>query len=357
MKILKSLFFIFLQIAVSFILLEGVCYLFLIKTENPLYRARKILQFDSELGWRQKSNLNTTFETAHVTTNDLGFRTGTNSTETPSDVQLLTLGPSSAFGWGVEADDAYTAQLNLKYMNTSGIGYGIAQGYKTWVSHVKNTFHPKYILIAFGVNDLDKYRFYDSEPIDDVEYFGKNHDVDTLNNLSRFSNFFTVVSLAIQQSKYTSQCDHLTKTVQRASWSQFEEKLTALIAELKEQKITPILINTAYFLYKRNTDYTRVKIEMAYKEVEQLAQEKNCKAALEKLAYAKSLEPERVLEDVKTFNESLKTYSVAHQVKYVDAYSELSDLPDSKSYFYDPVHPSKEGHKKMAGQILKVMVE
>lgn len=356
MKILKSFFFVFLQILISFLLLEFVCYFFLIKTENPLYRARKILQFEPDLGWRQKSNLDTKFENSLVTTNNLGFRTGTNSSEL-SDAQLITLGPSSAFGWGVEADDSYTAQMGLKYVNTSGIGYGIIQGYKTWNHFIKNKSHPKYILIAFGVNDLDKYRFYDSEPLDDQAYFSQTHEMDSLNQLSRFSNFFTVAALAVQQSRYTSQCQHLTKTIQRATWIQFEKTLTTLIAEIKEQQITPILINTAYFLYKRNSDYSRDKIDSAYKKVEDLALANDCKSAIEKLTYAKSLEPERVLQDVKIFNASLKSYAQNHQVKYVDAYSEISDLPDSASYFYDPVHPSKAGHKKIAGQIHKVMIE
>ena len=103
--------------------------------------------------------------------------------------------------------------------------------------------------------------------------------------------------------------------------------------------------------------YTRDKIDAAYKEVEVLAQANNCKSAIEKLTYAKSLEPERVLQDVKLFNESLKAYAQTHQIKYVDAYAEISDLPDSASYFYDPVHPSKAGHKKIASQILKAMLQ
>lgn len=356
MKILKSLFFIFLQIFISFFLLEIVCYFFLIKTENPLYRARKILQFEQNLGWRQKSNLNTQFEGSRVTTNSLGFRTGSNSSEM-ADAELVTLGPSSAFGWGVEADDTYTAQLGLKYVNTSGIGYGIVQGYKTWNHFVKKKSHPKYILIAFGVNDLDKYRFYDSEPMDDETYFSKTLEVDSLNQLSQISNFFTVAALAIQQSRYTSQCQHLTKTTQRATWNQFEQTLTKLITEIKEEKITPILINTAYFLYKRNADYSRDKIDSAYKQVEELALANNCKSAIEKLTYAKSLEPERVLQDVKLFNNSLQAYAQKNQIKYVDAFSEISEFPDSVTYFYDPVHPSKAGHKKIASQILKAMFE
>lgn len=349
MKIVKWLIFILFQFLVCFLFLETFSYFFLKHSSNPLYRARRILTFHSELGWMQKGNLDTTFEGQSVYTDENGYRINADGKINPT---LLTLGPSSAFGWGVSAEETYTSIVGEKaggYLNASGIGHSIYQGNKVW--RTLSTENPKIVLIAYGVNDLDKFRFFDIGSSPDREYFAENLRPGLLDSVN--FNITNVLSLAVNLASQQTSCEKLKQTSVRVPWDEYEEILRKILREMKLRLISPVVINTPYYLKNPRKEFKIETIEEAYAKASFLAREGKCKEALETLKVARSWEPENILYQVQLFNKKLAQLTAEEKVPLVDAFSLLKHQP--KKMFYDPVHPSAAGHKEIAGQILKTV--
>lgn len=356
MKFAKTTAFILIQLIICGMILEIVCYFFLLNSSNPLYRARRILQYDSEMGWFQKPDLNTSFEKAPVMTDNKGLRIHSRETLPKEALKFLTLGPSSAFGWGVKNEETYSAlvnsQLKTQGLNASGIGHSLIQGEIIWNKYFsQDDYHFAHILIAYGVNDLDKFRFFDSEPINDKTFFQAAPLGLKMDKLHLPSNFATTLSLVIRELAHKNNCEQLMKSVQRVSWEDYSNSLSQLVEKMKKKNSYPIIIGTPFYLKNKNPEYTLPKIEAAYAEVNSLARQGLCKAAHEKLKIAKSLEPDHINEQVIIFNTKLKSWALAHNVIFIDTFL-LLQSSNTRENYYDPVHPSKIGHKKIAQQII-----
>lgn len=350
MKFAKWTIFIVCQIIVCFLFLETFSYFFLKYSSNPLYRARRILRFSSELGWMQKPNLDTTFEGQPVYTDENGYRRNANLNTNPV---MLTLGPSSAFGWGVSAEETYTSLVGKRVgspLNASGIGHTLYQGSIIWRSLY--TMNPKIVLIAYGVNDLDKFRFFDTASSADREYFSESLKPGFFDSIDL--NITNVLSLALNLAKQQSSCDKLKQTSVRVPWNEFQEMLRKLLREMRMRHVTPVLINTAYYLKSPRPEFKIETIENEYAKASSFAREGKCKEAFESLKIARSWEPENILYQVQIFNQELAKLAAEENVPLIDAFSLLKEEP--LKMFYDPVHPSAEGHKKIAGQILETVL-
>ena len=101
---------------------------------DGLARAHLVLEPDAELGWRQRPNLDTSFEGQELHTNSIGLRGRENYTPHP---KVLVLGPSSTFGWGVTELESYPGQLQAALARAGGasvvinageIGFSLVQG-------------------------------------------------------------------------------------------------------------------------------------------------------------------------------------------------------------------------------------
>jgi hypothetical protein len=183
-----------IQILLCLGTLELIAWAFLNFSANPLYRARKLLRFDKEVGWFQKSDLTTSFEGKNVWTNKNGYRIQNKPVIKPT---LVTLGPSSAFRCGVEEHETYSFLVSkrkgLPLLNASGIGHSIYQGIMG--KKISQNFSPGYAIIAYGVNHLDKFRFYDSESSPDEEYFSQKLETSFSNSVPA-SHSLNMISLA-----------------------------------------------------------------------------------------------------------------------------------------------------------------
>lgn len=355
MKTLKILFFFIVQFFVCLILVEGVSYIFLLKTSNPLYRARRILNYDSASGWYQKPSLNTKFDGAIVTTDSNGFRVKENDSRVHTS-ELLILGPSSAFGWGVDFNSTYSSivaeYLQATTINASGIGHSILQGEIIWDKYFsKDTTNIKYALISYGINDLDKYRFFDSEPIDDKIFFQNPPLALSIDKLNINSNFIMTLSLVMREIEYKNNCSQLSHSVQRVSWDDFKKSLDQVTLSMKKRNITPVIIGTAYYLKQVNPNYSPDKILLAYEKVNKLAQDGSCDKAYDNLKIAKSYEPDDIYKKVLELNENLKNYAAASGLVFIDSFNLLNSAAPAENYF-DPVHPSSKGHLLIATQII-----
>lgn len=289
-------------------------------------------------------------------TNDQGFRIDKDHL-IQGNAELLTLGPSSAFGWGVRNEETYTSlsakKMGLLSLNASGIGHSIAQGSRVW-DLIKGKISPKYAIISYGVNDLDKFRFFDSDPINDKEFFNIEPHALKMDKAKLPSNFIIVLSLVTRQLSHTFKCDQLMKFPQRVEWHDYEKILQKIIIEMEQKNITPFIVNTPFYLAHPDQAFTDEKINKAYKEVSIFASKGQCKAAHEKLKIAKSLEPFSINQKVLELNKLLEKFAEKNQVKVIDAYSILVNK-NAKENFYDPVHPSAKGHKLIADEITKLI--
>lgn len=356
MKIIKNIGFIFIQFIVCGIILEIFCYFFLLNSHNPLYRARRILQYDSTLGWMQKPNLDTSFEKKIVVTDSNGFRLQSKETQPlTSGKAMLTLGPSSAFGWGVSSEETYSSAVAMHFgarnINSSGVGHSIVQGDLIWKNIFSHESNLSYVLISYGVNELDKFRFFDSTPVDDKIFFKSEPVGLKIDKLHLPSNFIAALSLMIREVFSRVNCDHLVNSVQRVSWNDYEATLSKMLSEMKNKNITVVLINTPFFLKNKNPKYSDHIIKSKYSEVARLAQEGHCIEAHEKWKIAMSYEPDNIFDQIILFNAMLRAYALRNGLIYIDAFHLLQTNVPEKN-FVDPVHPSSLGHQKIANRII-----
>ena len=187
-----------------------------------------------------------------------------------------------------------------------------------------------------GINDLDKFRFYSDEPT-------------SIEKIEKYSDFFTMLSLAFSEISYKYKCEDLVTIKQRLSLPDYLFEIAALVQDLRANGVIPVIVNTPYFL-KQDRVQDPQTIAVEYAKVEQSARANDCQAAMEHLKIAKGLEPERVQRDVIVLNTALREFASANKLAYIDTYTAL-DSSKKEQNFVDPVHPSAVGHQLIARQL------
>lgn len=133
---------------------------------DELSRITRILRRDPDLFWTQRPGLETVFAGVPLSLNSLGFR-GPEPEARKSGLRIAVLGASPALGWGAREEDTYAALLRkrlkaggkpVEIINASVIGYSSFQGLKLLRKTVL-PLKPDLVIITYGVNDPDKYRF------------------------------------------------------------------------------------------------------------------------------------------------------------------------------------------------------
>lgn len=162
--------------------LEGAARVFY--TPSLLDNIMVVLKQDERLLWRQKPGLDTVFERARICTDKNGFRIGAAGQKTPAKNTpgqsagklIVCMGASPDFGWGVEFENIYSTLLegklknaghpDVRVLNVAGIGYSSWQGKRLLEDKILD-LKPDIVTIPFVINDIDKYRFFRSEPVPD----------------------------------------------------------------------------------------------------------------------------------------------------------------------------------------------
>ncbi|GEM_PF-2915605 len=164
-KLLFSLIVFIATIAIAAIAIE------LLKTERmanaQYFRTRNVFQynaenivFDAGRGYTMTPNLHTPYNnkefTSTITTNQLGYRDDDASLNNPD---VLMLGDSYAWGWGVEEKDGvekqYEKLTGKKALNMSVPGYGSIQQLLTLFAwERRGPLQGKRIFVFFCTNDL-----------------------------------------------------------------------------------------------------------------------------------------------------------------------------------------------------------
>lgn len=239
-------------------LMEAASYLCPAKP-NRLERIRAVLRQDSQLFWRQRTLLKTTFEGAAVQTNRLGLRDERVKTgRTKPVLRIVTLGASPTFGWGVEQNDTYAQVLErilrdalntdqVEVINAGQIGYSSYQGLK-FFKEVILPLKPNMITVSYVINDVDKYRFFRNHSAPDSQLKPKSGLLVAVENALEHSRFFRLYRKFMNGTKSASQQffgergSGKYREARRVSLEEYGANITALVDLAQEHGIDVVLV-------------------------------------------------------------------------------------------------------------------
>ncbi len=383
---INNIIFSFLAIFIWIALFEGLSFLWLKNFGNPFLQTKRILKSHAYLGWIAKSGLDLEFYDTQVFTDQDGIRThdGEPHSKYPN---LVTLGPSSAFGWGVEYSQTYSSLVAQKLfnkeigdslLNLSQIGHSSFQGARLYSQVYEDISEAQIFLIAYGVNDLDRFRFFYASPLKDSTEFSKTKSRPGLDILNQ-SNFLVITSFYLNRWLSRFYCGWMTELPQqRVPLEETVQIQTELIRQIQKNGGRVVLVGTphSYHGYNSNdildieNDIKAKKIKnkeqltamlklaetfphqtMAfYKVMNYYAKRGKCRKAHDFFRKGQLNEPYRVVARINELNQRLKQLSRDLKIPFIDA-NHL--LLQNKSLFVDPVHPNTLGHKKIADLILE----
>ena len=327
---------------------------------DPLDRARLVMEPNERYLWRMRPEFSGKFENAKLVTDRNGFRTdderGAEKSEAPQIVEWLILGPSSAFGWGVEYEETYSsvaARAKGKgLLNASQVGYGISQGLRLYEDHRERWKEsPKTVFIAYGVNDVDRFRFFGPIGISDRDAFARAETVDQL-RLEKWIYHFAFSGLlmrAMQEGAVRLGCPGKSKFEIRETEDGFLSSLSLLIEQVKADGHLPVVVDSP-FRYPFKTDANLA--ELATKQfaaAHEAANAGNCDEAKRQFALARSNEPHRVALAIADVNGRLKEMATEKGFKLIEASKMVSAADD----FVDPIHFSVKGNKLIGEGVLR----
>lgn len=317
---------------------------------DSLERARVILRPDSELGWRQRSNLKTTFEEKEIATDSLGFRISSGGQKVEG-MDFAVFGPSSAFGWGVAQGETYTDRVaektGWKSWNAGQVGYSIVQGRMLYEQMAKKKAPAQIVILAYGINDLDRYRFFGAPGLTDREYF-KYFPKTSSWEIFFHSALASLAIRAVQESSFRFQCEKYPELRVRVGVENFRKELSDFVRQIVEQGAQPILLDTAQSLQVSRDDQKAQQSEVFYQKGIEAAQQGYCSEAQKWIASGRSLEAYRILRDVKALNQAVEEVAKKSHVPFL-AISRV--LEENRENFADPIHPSARGHELIAEMI------
>ncbi len=232
-------------------------------------------QFDSEIGWVPIPNRISIISTnQHITTNQQGFRS---EEIDPSKRNILILGDSLIFGYGVDDDETISYYLektlkerhydNVQVLNMGVPGYGIDQYYLFLKRYVNQTNPLLIILNLFAGNDIQDtihdHAYGKSKPL----YRWKNNKLQLANTPLSKNSCMSYLSSSWLFTHYDF-LQHYLKTL--CSSHQLEEEETnqvilGLLQEINTQA-REHHIKLLYVISPRYGDFTRKSDDLIYFE-------------------------------------------------------------------------------------------
>ena len=334
-------------------LLEVSSRWWIVRYADPLQRARRILTLDDELGWIARSNLNLMFEGKRLFTDTRGLRVPSNVKNDLDTKQILVLGPSSAFGWGVNCEEAWPALIDGNtVLNASQVGYSIVQGQKLYERlRADGLSGIKTVIIAYGVNDIDHFRFFDQTNLSDVEYFKQMGKNELLGGIYA-SGILSTLARGYQEAAIYFHCGYPQRPMQRVGAEAFSMHLKGLILELRKNKIGVLLVNSANAINVEPNNSKAEESDRLYEESARASALNQCARSRDLFFQAKKFESWRVIRDIDRINLAIQKTGTEMNVPVAN----ISGL-EQKSFFVDPIHFSAEGHRLVADVIKSALME
>lgn len=399
-----------------FLAAEGIARL-LLRNPTQLERILAILEQDPVLVWKQRPNMNTVFEGALVRTNSMGLRAGGIYPQRQDNtLRIVCLGASPTFGWGVAEQDTYPAQLqqliqastsnqqNIEVINAGVIGYSSHQGLSLLKKNILK-LSPDIITVAYGINDVDKYRFFRSTGEPDKDLKPRDRFTILIENL--LGRSYLVRSLQallshfqVMPSKYfgTTGTDNYTETL-RVSPSEYRKNLEAIFQLATHKSIKVVFLKIPVGLPPQGelSQLDRTRLEEKVTEAIRLGETQNFEEAIHKLNtvvahdpplskpyyllgkyysrigqheqarknYRLALKMEALdcgmrIAEYNQITESVATKNNALLVDIVSAFAKFSGSSNEELFLSiknDMIHPSKMGHEIIARELYRSLAD
>jgi lysophospholipase L1-like esterase len=381
---------------------EGAARLWIEKRGDALDLTRRILEVDPHLGWRQRPNLDLSFLGKPLKTEEHGWRVWPHDRR--SGKSVLFLGPSSTFGWGVNGDETYAAELernsSFAAINAGEIGFSSEQGVRLAESPEIAQLHPDTVVIAYGVNDLDRDRFFfQSEKSDSDEL---DHPVSPLS--IALANWIDSSSAATLLYRFAGDIrgwlglgkgstERLVRSPDdpvpgvRVSKARFRHNLETLADAFKKQGARVVLLSTSLRLPTPEPEAAIVHVALEQARKAWAAGDSegvrhavsgivfkgmgNSEAfyylaaadralgllpdARTALREARNRESARISRDAALYNEELRSLAREKGLESGDLDAWLGSPGERAAMFADPVHFSVEGNKRIARGLLALL--
>ena len=323
---------------------------------DPLDRAMAVMRPDSRLGWRQRENFTGRFYGVALETNAQGLRSARLPAPGEPGRRVLLLGPSSTFGWGVVEDSTYARRLErelnqglktpVAVINAGQIGYSSWQGLRLYREEL-SALKPDVVVLAYGVNDVDRYRFMGRNTRPDRLALAGERDVSVESLLSR-SALLTRLRRGAGALRFRFSCD-LPRAGLRVPPADYAENLEALLAEARRSGAQAVLLTSA-FKYRRSAEEA-ARCDQEYALSAGLAAEGRCGEARAAFERARKLEPARLERDLRAYNELVRAAARREKAVLIDAEALLGP-----GQLLDPVHPNEEGHAILGRALARKML-
>ncbi len=319
---------------------EVLSFLFLKYNENPYLKAKRLLVYDDAFHWRQRINSDKSFYDYMFNTNEAGFRSFYKLDE---KVEAILLGPSSSVGWGVGYENMFSTiiekKTGMKFLNASQIGYTIEQGYKLYVKTGLKDKKIRYLIVSFGVNELD--------------YFPFQIPKSSQRSLYHYSSLYFLIENTINNFNQLYPCpETISIRNTRLSFQSYLNYLSSLKSLAQKQGAILIVLNTGHLYSKYRSKENIHKSKSFYEKMNQEIKSNNCYMARKYLQQAQLYEPYRINNELNEFNLKLKNALKEMKIKMIDIHS---DLVKSQKNFIDPVHFSINGNKVVADKVLNFL--
>ena len=404
---MKKPLFILTVIILSFAawvtVLELISSRWIEKYGDPLDKTRHILVADRLLGWRQKKNFNGYFLGVILKTNEYGLRSDSFLKIHPAAKNILILGPSSTFGWAVGDNQTYSyvlqellakkyPDIQINVINAGQIGFSSWQGVQFYKEAVFRGLKIDVLILAYGVNDLDKFRFFYTSSKSDKDEFAipkDAHKIYLQNFLMKF-NFVNLLSRKVFGLFDKFSGFRYDPPVRRVDDSDFADNILTLINMGKEKKSEIVLLTSVYkglsskgadsgteetyrkyygmgkkeFNNKRfleATDYFKKAIEVEPERNDSYYYLSCCYYYLkdrqsreEMFGKGLELESKRIVADINKINGILVNLAKENNLILLDLEKGIMFSKDS-AMAIDPVHMSVKGHEKIA-EVLSSMI-
>lgn len=348
------------------LLLEGVSRAWIARRGDALDATAAILRADARLGWVQRGRWRGTFQGKRLATNEAGFRASALAEAAEAGRRVLVLGPSSAFGWGVAAEETYAQRLeealvrrfpheSASVVNAGVIGYSSWQGLALWHSGLLRKLKPQAVVVAYGANDPDLHRFFFAGPGTDAETLGPGQSpvaVRFQNALKSLRLFHVGTRLALQARDALSCAGALPRYVpsRRVSLPEFEATLGRFVREIRGAGAVPVFVTTAFrFPAPPGPPDCQVERDRAAA----LARAGDCAGARAAAGRALRCEPGRLGRDLKRYNAAMRAVARVAGVPLVDAERLLNG--EAAANLLDAVHPTPRGHAIIAEELERLL--
>jgi lysophospholipase L1-like esterase len=325
--------------------------------ETRLDKITKIIEPHSKRFWRGKPNYQGIFFDAMVKHNSLGLR----SREDISKTDILVLGASPSYGWGVEYKKIYSSlieeKLKVRVTNASNIGYTSFQG-KLLLNDLLSRTKPKIVIIAYVINDGDRYRFFSNGQTGDREVI-PSRSMGIQQFIER--NYYTgkLIRNLLKPNDYLPLPGKI-----RVNNTDYEDNISKMISAVKDIGSTPILLKMPVMLHENTLSENFVEFLKKYDCYDDLDSDEklySCLTAHKNIWNDGFSQNE--LRKVMAMNSSRRTLAYHEildklaedfQIPIVNAIEKFALSPD---YLFlhkniDPIHPNEKGHEVISKMVI-----